>query len=74
MIIVVGAMKMGNIVPGVGIKPTSLVFQASVLTIKTARLPDVTTVPTPTCLCSSLHEWSMQIKTHLKRSYTLIRV
>ena len=37
--IVVGVMKMGNIVPREGIEPTSLAFRASVLTITTHRLP-----------------------------------
>ena len=53
-IIVKDAMKMGNIVSRAEIEPTSLAFQASVLTIKPPRLHDVTTVPTPTCLCSFL--------------------
>ena len=38
--------KMGNIVPRAGIEPASLAFQASVLPCK---LPDVTTIPMPTC-------------------------
>ena len=36
---VVGVMKMGNIMPKAGIKPTSLAFQGSVLTITPHRLP-----------------------------------
>ena len=32
-VIVVGVMKMGNIVPGVGIEPIFLAFRASVLTL-----------------------------------------
>ena len=51
---VMGVMQMGNIVPRAGIKPTSLIFQASVLTIMPGRLPDVTTIPKHTCLCGSL--------------------
>ena len=38
------------IVPTAEIKPTSLAFRASVLTISPHMLPDVTTLPTPTCL------------------------
>ena len=34
-----GVMKMGNIIPRVGIKPRSPSFQASVLTITSHRLP-----------------------------------
>ena len=56
LVCVVDAMKMGNIVPRAGIEPTSLAFQASVLTITLHRLPDVTTIPTRPCLCSSLPE------------------
>ena len=48
---VMGEMKMGNIVPRVGIKPTSLAFRASVLTL---HHTDITTIPTPTGLSSSL--------------------
>ena len=58
-------MKMGNIVPRVGIKPTSLALWASVLTITPSRSHDVTTVPTPTCLCGSLPERSVQAITLL---------
>ena len=43
-------MKMGNIVPIVGIKSTSLVFRPSVLTITPPRVPADTTLPTPTCI------------------------
>ena len=46
-------MKMGNTEPRVGLKPTSLAFPASVLTLHHIAFPDVTTIPTPTCLCSS---------------------
>ena len=62
---VMGVMKMGNIVPGAGIKPTSLTFRARVLpsTITPHRLPDVTTMPTPTCLCDSLPQRSVQTTT-----------
>ena len=38
---VVGVMKMGNIVPRVGIEHTSLVLWASVLTLTPPRFPDV---------------------------------
>ena len=50
---VVGVMKMGNIVPRVVIKTTSLAFGVSLLIITPPRLPDVTTIPMPTSLCSS---------------------
>ena len=40
-------MKMGNIVLIAGLEPTSLPFWTCVL-------HHVTTIPTPTCLCSSL--------------------
>ena len=43
----VGVMKMGNVVPWVGIEPIFLAFRASVLTITPCRLPDVTTIHTP---------------------------
>ena len=42
--IVVGVMKMGNIVPRAGIEPISLAFQVSVLNISPPRLSDVTTL------------------------------
>ena len=42
-------MKMGNIAPRAGIKPTCLAFWASMLTITPPRLPDVITIPTPNC-------------------------
>ena len=58
--LVMGVMKMGNIVPLVGLEPTPLAFRASVLPITSPRLPDVTIIPTPTCLCSLLPESSMQ--------------
>ena len=64
IVIVVGEMKMGNIVPRVGIKPTSLPFWSSVLPLHIAShhsvLPDVTTMPMPICLCRSLPQWSVQ--------------
>ena len=47
--VVRGVMTIGNIAPRAGIESTSLAFQHSVLTITTPRLPDVTTLPTPTC-------------------------
>ena len=57
-----GVLKIGNIVPRVGIKHTSVAFQVRVLTITPPRFPYVTTVPTPTCLCSSLPERSVHYK------------
>ena len=35
-------MKMGNLVPGVRIEPTSIAFLASLLTITPPNLPDIT--------------------------------
>ena len=52
---VVVVRKMGNIVSRVGIEPTSLGFQTSVLTITPPRL-SVTTLLIHTCLCGSLPE------------------
>ena len=51
-----GVMEMGNIVPRAEIKPTSLAFQPSVLTITPHQLPEVSTLPTHTSLCCSLPE------------------
>ena len=57
---VVGVMKMGNIVPRAGLEPTSLAFWVSVLPLD---FPDVTTILTPTCLCSYLPQRSVQTTT-----------
>ena len=62
-VVVVGMMEMGNKAPRVGIGHASLVFQTSVLTIILPRLPDVITIPTPTCPCSSLPETSVETTT-----------
>ena len=51
---IMDAMKMGNTVPRLGLKTTSLAFRASVLPFSPRSLPDVTTMPTPSCVCSSL--------------------
>ena len=59
-------MKMGNIAPKVGIELVSLAVRASMLTITPSGLPDVTTLPTPTCLCCSLDERSVQTIVPLK--------
>ena len=56
-------MKIGTSAHRAGIEPMSLAFQASVLSITQPRLPDVTTVPTPTCICGSLPERSVQTTT-----------
>ena len=56
-IIVMGLMKMENIVSRAGTEPTSLAFQTSVLTI------DVNTIPMHTYLCSSLSQRSVQTTT-----------
>ena len=44
--LIVGMLKMGNIVSKARIEPTSLAFRASVLTITLPRLPDITILPT----------------------------
>ena len=59
---IMGMIKMGDVAPRVGIEPTSLAFQASVITIPPVRLPDVTTLSTPTSLCGSLFEMSAQTR------------
>ena len=51
------------VVPRTGIETTSPVFQASVLTITPPRFPDVTVLPTPTCLSGSLTERSVETAT-----------
>ena len=53
--IVMGVVIMGN-VPRAGIEPTSLAFQASVLTITLHKAP--------TCLCGSLPQRSVQTTTY----------
>ena len=58
---VVGVMIMGNILLGVGIRPISLVFRVSVLSLHHVGFPDVTNIPTPTCLYSSLPEMSVHM-------------
>ena len=60
---VVGMMKMGNTVPRAGLEPTSLTFRASVLPLHHVGFPDVITIPTPTCLYSSLPQTSGQTTT-----------
>ena len=58
---VMGVTKMGNIVSRAGIESTSLALQASVLPLHDIGfLPDVTTICTATCLCSSLPQRSVQ--------------
>ena len=61
---VVGGVKMGNNVSRVGMKPTCLAFRARMLTPH--RPCDVTTIPTSTCLCSSLPQRSVQTTTIYK--------
>ena len=57
---VMGVMKIGNTVPRVGLEPTSLAFWAIVLPL---HLPDVTAIPTSTCLCGSLPKMSVETTT-----------
>ena len=52
---VMDVIKMGNIAHRAGIEPISLAFWASVLTIIPRRLPDVSMLPTPSCLCLRGH-------------------
>ena len=70
-IYVVRVTKMGNIASRVVIGPTTLAFWASVLTITTPRLLDVTIVPTPICLCIFLPERSVQTTTYIYISLSL---
>ena len=49
---------MGNIMPRVGLKPTSLTFRATPYSPAAA-----TTIPMPTSLCSTLPQWSVQTTT-----------
>ena len=49
-----------EILPRVGLEPSSLAFWASMLPCK---VPDVTTIPMPPCLCSSLLPKSVQTTT-----------
>ena len=63
-------LKMGNIVSRAKLEPTSLVFRASVLPLHHISFPNVTTIPTPTCLCNSLFQRSMQTTTELTRRAT----
>ena len=51
---VMGVTKIGNTVPRAGFEPIYLTFRPSVLTLHHIGFPDVTAIPTPTCLCSSL--------------------
>ena len=54
-----GVMEIGTIAPRVGIKPTFLLLWATVLTITSPRLPDITMLHTPTCLFGSMPDRSM---------------
>ena len=73
-------MKMENIMPRAGIKPTSLTLWATVLPfhhlLGVGRLRhwvgDVTSIPTPTCLCSSLPQRSVQATTEYYTTIALI--
>ena len=50
---VMGVTKMCNTVHRVGLELTSLVFWASMLPFPHVGSPDITTIPTPTCLYNS---------------------
>ena len=54
---------MGNIVARAGTEPTSLAFRARVLPLHRIGFPDVTAIPMPTCLCSSLPQRSVHTTT-----------
>ena len=54
---------MGNIAPRAEVELTYLAFQANALTIILSRVPDVTTLTTPVCLCGSLFEMLAQTTT-----------
>ena len=58
-----GCNEIGNTVPRVGPEPTSLAFWASVLPLHHVGFTDVTTIPTPTFLCRSLPQRSVQTTT-----------
>ena len=58
--IVMGVMKMAKTVPRVRLEPVSL---ASVLPFHHVGFPDVTTIPTPTCVCISFPQRSVQTTT-----------
>ena len=60
---------MENIAPKAGIESTSIAFRASVLSITPPRFLDVTTLPTPTCLCAFLSERSVQT-TYIERDWS----
>ena len=55
---VVGMTKMGNSVPRAGIEPPISGIPSQCATITPCRLPDVTTMPTPTPTCSLTSEVS----------------
>ena len=61
---VMGVMTMGNIVSRPGLEPTSGI-PGQCATITPHRLPDVTTKPMPTCLCSSLPQISAHTQTYI---------
>ena len=61
---VMAEMKTGNIGPRMGIEPTSLAFWASVIpSHHVGSLMSLITIPTPTCLCSSLPQRSVRTTT-----------
>ena len=66
IIIAMDVMKMGNTVPRVGLKPTSGILDQCA-TITPHRLPDVTTIPMPTWLCTSLPQRSVPTTTSSRR-------
>ena len=61
---VVGVMKMGNIGPRAWLEFRSLAFRASVL-LHHIGFPDITSIPTPTCLGNSFPQRSVQTTTLL---------
>ena len=64
---VMGVMKMGNTMPIAGLEPTYPAFWASV---PPCRLPDVTMISMPTCLCRSFPQRSPRLP-HIYQSESL---
>ena len=60
---IVDVMTIGNMLPRAGIEPTSLAIRDGVIAIIPLRIPDVTSVPIPTCIFGSLPQSSVQTTT-----------
>ena len=68
-----GVMKMGNIVPRAGLKPTSLI-PCQCATITPPRLTYVTTIPTPTSLFGSLPQSSLETTIYIYTELYIIHI